>query len=429
MSRQERRATIVGAGQGGLHLAHGLLGQGWDVTLISDKTPGDYLNMRALSSHTLQERSVALERRAGIDLYDDLYDNRSLGVDFSITEDGESVALRFQGDWESPATAIDTRMKYARLIESFERRGGRVESRTATTDDLEELTERGETVFAATGKGGLGSIFPPDEERTVYDRPQRDLMLLLLEGLEPQRPEQQQRITFCFNPAAGELFWAPNLHKTGAPIHVLLIEAKPGGPMDRLGSVTDGGSALAMAKELMAEFAGWETGVLRAARLADDDAWLRGAVTPAVRRPVAWLASGRPVFGLGDVLIVLDPCAGQGGNCTAWGVDHLLRGLEELDGVAPDADWYEQRFEDFWEEEGRFFVDFANMLIEPPNAVAQGIFAAAQESRPVGDRLVSTFAHPKVLMNYLDAADGAERFVREAEMGLRAELPEPGPVH
>lgn len=428
MSSSGRRATIVGAGQGGLHLAHGLLGQGWDVTLISDKTPTEYLNMRALSSHTLQERSVAMERRAGIDLYDELYDNRSLGVDFSTTEDGQEVALRFVGDWESPATAIDTRMKYARLIESFERRGGRVEYRTATVDDLEELTERGETVFAATGKGGLGSIFPTDAERTVYDRPQRDLMLMLLEGLQPQRPEQEQRITFCFNPEAGELFWAPNLHKSGKPIHVLLIEAKPGGPMDRLGAVTDSATALATAKELMAEFAGWEAAVLKEARLADEDAWLRGAVTPSVRKPVARLESGRPVFGLGDVLIVLDPCAGQGGNCTAWGVDHLLRGLEELDGTPPTAEWYEQRFEDFWDRAGRYFVEFANMLIEPPNEVAQAIFAAAQESRPVGDRLTSTFANPKVLMSYLDAPDGAERFVREAEMGLRAELPEAGSV-
>ncbi|MBS1878297.1 MAG: hypothetical protein JST31_02170 [Actinobacteria bacterium] len=422
-----RRATVVGAGQGGLHLAHGLLGQGWEVTLISDKTPAEYLQMRALSSHTLQERSVELERRAGIDVYDDLYDNRSLGVDFSTTEDGSSVALRFQGDWEAPATAIDTRMKYALLIEAFERRGGKVLYQTASVEDLEELTERGESVFLATGKGGLGKGFTLDEERTVYDRPQRDLMLLLLKGLQPPRPEQQQRITFCFNPEAGEIFWAPNLHKSGEPVHVLLVEARPEGPMDRLGEVSDGASALAMTKELMGEFAAWELDSVRNISLADEDSWLRGAFTPLVRRPVARLDSGRPVFGLGDVLIVVDPCAGQGGNCTAWGVDHLLRGLEQLDGV-PDAEWYEQQFDAFWDEEGRYFVEFSNMLIEPPNEVAQAIFGAAQESRPVGDRLTSTFAHPKVLMNYLNAPDGAERFVREAEAGVRAEIPAPGPV-
>ena len=37
---------------------------------------------------------------------------------------------------------------------------------------------------------------------------------------------------------------------------MLLIEAKPGGPMDRFGSISDGASALAMAKELMGEFRG-----------------------------------------------------------------------------------------------------------------------------------------------------------------------------
>ena len=127
-------------------------------------------------------------------------DNRSLGVDFSITEDGRNVALRFEGSWERPATGIDTRMKYARLIEAFERRGGRVSYRTATLDDLEDLTEQGETVFAATGKGGLGTAFPLDEQRTVYDRPQRDLMLLLLRDSSRSGPSSSRRSRSCSIP-------------------------------------------------------------------------------------------------------------------------------------------------------------------------------------------------------------------------------------
>ena len=44
-----RDVAIVGAGQGGLHLALGLLEQGRSVTLVSDRTPEGFLAMNPMS--------------------------------------------------------------------------------------------------------------------------------------------------------------------------------------------------------------------------------------------------------------------------------------------------------------------------------------------------------------------------------------------
>ncbi|MGW3472568.1 styrene monooxygenase/indole monooxygenase family protein [Saccharopolyspora sp. NPDC000995] len=418
-----RSATIVGAGQGGLHLAYGLMASGWKVRLIADRTPSQYMKLGALSGHMLQQRSIAKERAAGIDVYDSLTSNSACGVDFALSANGVDIDMHFQGDFEAPAIAVDTRLKCSRALETFIRRKGNVVYHSASVRDLEEWAEQGDAVFVATGRGALSGLFELDEARTVYEKPQRELLLLLVRGIQVPSEENVGRIKFCFNPEHGELFYGPQVHLTNTPVYQVLIEARPGGAMDRFAGISDGEQALKVAQSLFGDFAGWEADNVSGMRLADPKAWLRGAVRPLVRKPVATLPSGRPVFGIGDVLMVLDPAAGQGGNAAAWGIDDLLKGLRELDDPVVRRDWYEDRFEQFWEREGRHFSTFSNMLIEPPNEAIQTLFEASLRSRAVADRLVSTFAHPKVLMSYADSVESAQRFAREAEQGVRLQPP------
>lgn len=416
-----KRATIVGAGQGGLHLAFGLLTDGWDVTVMTDKSPDDYRAGGLLASHTLQQRSVDMEAAAGIDVYAGLTDNRSAGVDFALSLDGSEIAMAFLGDFEGPGgTAIDLRLKYALLLERFAARGGTVVQRAATVADLEELTERGETVFVAAGKGGLSSLFDLDESRTVYDAPQRRLAIAMFDGMDVTRPEQEDRIVFCFRPGLGEIFLGPNVHKDDRGVRTILLEAVPGSPMDRIDEITDAASAATVMRAVVEEFAGWEAGAVAAIRPADERAVLRGALRPCVRRPVGLLPSGRAVFGLGDVTIVNDPVAGQGGNCTTHGVHDLLGALrrEDAPALTPDAagaEWYTAWFDRFWESEGRYFVAFSNLLLEPPAAPAMHILGAATGSRAVADRFAATFADPELLIRHTASIELAEQFVAEAE--------------
>jgi hypothetical protein len=406
--------AIVGAGQGGLHLALGLLSQGRSVTLVSDKTPEQFLELNPMSSHTLQARSLDAERAAGANLSDELDFQPTRGLKFAVSPDGENVALAFEARWDGQAAALDTRLKCCELLRRFEREGGDLRIATAAMDDVEELAESHRAVFMATGKGELRSLFALDEERTVYDRPQRELMLLLVDRMRPG-PDREEWVNFTIRPGIGEVFFSPNFHMAGRRVCTLLMEAVPDGPMAFFKGISSGEEALAAAQRAIAEFVPWEAETMAEIRLADPRAFVTGAVTPQVRKPTGHLPSGRPVYAIGDITIVHDPAAGLGGNCTAAQVDGLLNALAERGDVAIDADWYEGQFEDFWEREGRWFQRLANLVIEPITEPVGAIFGAAASSPAVGAALARRWAYPATLWPAFGSLEESERFIVAAQ--------------
>ena len=65
--RDARRVAIVGAGQSGLQLALGLLQQGYEVTVVSNRTPEEIAVGPVLSSQCMFETALQAERVLGID--------------------------------------------------------------------------------------------------------------------------------------------------------------------------------------------------------------------------------------------------------------------------------------------------------------------------------------------------------------------------
>jgi 2-polyprenyl-6-methoxyphenol hydroxylase-like FAD-dependent oxidoreductase len=405
----------VGAGQGGLHLALGLLEQGRSVTLVSDRTPEGFLAMNPMSSHTLQGRSLDAERAAGANIADELDLQPTRGLNFAVSPDGEQVVLAFEARWDKDAAAIDTRLKCAELLRRFERAGGNAVTATAALADVEQLADEHRAVFLATGKGELRSLFALDEDRTVYDRPQRELLLLLVDGMRPARPEQDELVNFIIRPGIGEIFFSPNFHIAGRRVSTLLMEAVPDGPMALWKGAATGDEVLGAAKRVVAEFAGWEAETMAAITLADPRAFVSGAVTPQVRRATGRLPNGRAVYAIGDITIVHDPAAGLGGNCTVAQVDGLLTALRDRGDVAIDADWYDAQFEEFWAAEGRWFQKLANLVIEPLTEPVAAIFQAAASSPAVGAALARRWAQPATLWPALGSMDDSRRFVADAQ--------------
>ena len=64
------RFLIVGAGQSGLQLGLGLLDDGHDVTVVSNRTPEDLRNGRLTSGQCMFGAALATERALGIDLWE-----------------------------------------------------------------------------------------------------------------------------------------------------------------------------------------------------------------------------------------------------------------------------------------------------------------------------------------------------------------------
>ena len=65
------KITIIGGGQSGLQLAIGLLQNGYDVTVVSDRTPEQIRDGRVSSSQCMFATALDNERLLGIDFWDD----------------------------------------------------------------------------------------------------------------------------------------------------------------------------------------------------------------------------------------------------------------------------------------------------------------------------------------------------------------------
>ena len=65
------RITIVGGGQSGLQLGIGLLQNGYDVSVVSDRTPAEIRDGRVTSSQCMFASALDHERALGIDFWDD----------------------------------------------------------------------------------------------------------------------------------------------------------------------------------------------------------------------------------------------------------------------------------------------------------------------------------------------------------------------
>jgi 2-polyprenyl-6-methoxyphenol hydroxylase-like FAD-dependent oxidoreductase len=62
--------TIVGAGQSGLQLAIGLRAHGYDVRLVSDRTPEQIATGRVMSSQCMFGTALNHERGLGLNKWD-----------------------------------------------------------------------------------------------------------------------------------------------------------------------------------------------------------------------------------------------------------------------------------------------------------------------------------------------------------------------
>jgi flavin reductase (DIM6/NTAB) family NADH-FMN oxidoreductase RutF/2-polyprenyl-6-methoxyphenol hydroxylase-like FAD-dependent oxidoreductase len=409
-----RRIVIIGAGQAGLQVAFGLLEHGHHVTVLSDRTPEQVLDGRAPPTAAMFDRALSHERELGLNLWD-----RDAawfeGIHLDLCERPGEVALSAEGALEAPGQAIDQRLKFATWMGELERRGGTLRVHEASVSDLEELAGDADLVLVATGRGELGALFDHDEERTIYDRPQRLLCLFVLHGVCPwDEIPFAWPIKFTFVAGHGEIFWIPFLDKGRVRCRSVLFEARRGAGFDRFHDARDGEEALEAARSVIAEFCPWESATIADAQLPEPKAWARGGLTPVVRRPIGHLPSGRVVMAVGDTAILNDPLAGQGANCASKMAHFVTERIVDRGDRPFDADWMEECFEDFWDREGRYITGFTNTLLEPLGPAAREVILAGSRRRSVAERLFAGFDDPPVLWPWIEDRGQARRVVADA---------------
>jgi len=207
----------------------------------------------------------------------------------------------------------------------------------------------------------------------------------------------------------------PYFHKDRGPTWNMLIEAKPGGPLDRFAGCKNGDQAVEIYKQIIKELIPWDYEWAKDMQLADPNGWLVGRFAPTVRKPVGRLPSGRLVTALGDTAMALDPVGGQGANNGNKMARNLVESIVARKDQPFDAQWMTDTFERFYARTGGMTYTFNNILLEPITAPGKMLLMAQYGSdgrargstgqQRIADALIENFNDANSLTPaFLDAA-------------------------
>jgi hypothetical protein len=408
-----RKILIVGAGQAGLQLALGLQSQGYDVTVMSNRTADEVRGGRVMSTQCMFTTALQHERDLGLNFWEDQAP-RIEGLGVSVSAPDASRPIDWVGRLKGFAQSVDQRVKMAGWMETFAERGGKIVIHGVAVSDLDYFARAYDLVLVAAGKGELVSMFGRDASRSPYDAPQRALAVAYVHGFGP-RPEHPDFLAVRCNlvPGVGELFVMPTLTTSG-PADILFWEGVPGGPLDVFQGVKDPDEHLRLTLELMRQFTPWEYD--RAAggvELTDANGTLSGRYAPTVRQPVGELPSGGLVLGVADVVVANDPITGQGSNNAARCAASYLADIVAHGDRPFDREWMQGAFDHYWSVAAPV-TKWTNAMLGPPPEHVLGLIGAAGALQPVADRFANGFDDPADFEHWFFEPDRATAFLAEA---------------
>lgn len=386
-----RRIAIVGGGQAGLPLALGLLAKGYQVTVVTNRTPEEVRTGKVMSSQCMFDASLQVERDLGLNQWEaECPPVEGIGLAVPHPERPGAKVIDWAARLDKPAQAVDQRLKMPVWMEQVEQRGGKLLIQDAGIAELDKLAASHDLVVLAAGKGEVVKQFERDASRSPFDKPQRALALTYVKGLAPT--PDFSRVSFNLVPGVGEYFVFPALTTSG-PCDIMVFEGVPGGPLDCWRDVRTPQEHLAASKKFLDTFLPWEAQRARNVELTDANGVLAGSFSPMVRKPALTLPSGRLVFGLGDAVVLNDPVTGQGSNNATKAAKVYLDAIVARGEQAYTAQWMRDTFETFWNYASAV-VTWTNSLLTPPPAHILNLLGAAGQCPPLASAIANGFNNP-----------------------------------
>lgn len=153
-----RKILVVGAGQSGLQLALGLQTRGYEVTLMSNRTPDEIRTGRIMSTPRMFDSALRHERDLDINFWESQAP-RVEGIGVSVTGPDGRREVDWVGRLHGYAQAIDQRVKMAGWLDTFSHRGGQLVIHGAAVSDLDYFSRVYDLVLVTAGKGELVGMF------------------------------------------------------------------------------------------------------------------------------------------------------------------------------------------------------------------------------------------------------------------------------
>ncbi|WP_175411055.1 styrene monooxygenase/indole monooxygenase family protein [Streptomyces sp. TRM64462] len=393
-----RNILIVGAGQSGLQLALGLQAQGYEITLMSNRTADEIRYGRVMSTQCMFDTALQHERDLGINFWEPQAPRiEGLGVSVAAPDGGR--AIDWLGRLDGYAQSVDQRVKMAGWMDTFAQRGGRLVVHGAAVSDLDYFSRAYDLVLVAAGKGELVSLFERDAARSPYREPQRALAVAYVHGLGPRPEHPDQDAVRCnLVPGVGELFVMPTLTTSGRA-DILFWEGVPGGPLDVFQGVKDPAEHLALTLELMERFTPWEYARATKVELTDAGGTLAGRYAPTVRNPVGRLPGGGLALGVADVVVANDPITGQGSNSAAKCAASYLASIIEHGDRPFDEEWMRAAFDRYWDT-AQHVTKWTNAMLGVPPEHVLNLIGAAGRIPAVANRFANGFNDPSDFENF-----------------------------
>ena len=178
-----QKISIIGSGTSGMLCAIALQQRGYDVTVYSDRSADDWLNKSAPTGTAfIYDSNIQIERNLGIEHWqDDAHHGEGVLLDFQPTQGAERLVMagRFES---SRGAAIDIRMRVHGWMTDFAADGGKIVLGAVSPEQMDSIAEESDLTLLAAGKGDISRVIPRDAERSVYDKPQRHLRMVIVEG-------------------------------------------------------------------------------------------------------------------------------------------------------------------------------------------------------------------------------------------------------
>jgi 2-polyprenyl-6-methoxyphenol hydroxylase-like FAD-dependent oxidoreductase len=421
---KNRKVAIIGAGIAGSSAALGLLNAGFNVTLYSDKDRKTLRDGVPATGTAIYFGKPSLE--ADAEIIEDLYREESYTDGFSLRayNPDKTPHLSFDVDFRHfRAQGVDPRLRADDRIGRFLERGGVFKVEQITPDRLDEIAGQNDLTLVGTGKGGLIDLFEIDKSRTVYSEPQRYLLTVNVAGLPYDEKAFDYRSKvgwkhnlFTANGEQGEIFIGAILHKDIGHSWSILGFAKPNTDWQkRFDTASDAASSLKIFNDIFRDYFPEDAREVAKFKTIESDphAWLKGAVTPHVRKAVGFTKSGHVVGAIGDTAIIFDPIAGQGAQNVSIQVAALVKAAKAHNGVF-DADWIERQFDAHWEKHGHGATEATRLYLGDPKYAAQSaaLFPAGAVSSRAGSAFFRFQSEPSLILN-IQTRKAIEQYIEQ----------------